>query len=651
MGNKSNSRKLTMRYAGGVVKHLGLHMYKGAVPAIAELIANAWDADAQTVSVRIPLGRAWSAGSVIEVRDDGIGMSFDDCNEKFLLVGRDRRQHEGQHTLANRRVMGRKGLGKLGCFGIARLIEVRSVRDGRLTHFALDYDEIEQGGEGFAGTYHPRVLADEQSSEPTGTTVTLKRILLQRAMNEEDFLDSMARRFAILSAQFRVLVNEKLLAAREWQFEFRFPEGEERGSAEVPGVGYVEWWVGFTQKPVEYEDARGIAVMVRGRLAQTPFDFNLKGGVYGQHGLQYMVGEVHADGLDAEVDLVATGRSAVLWEDPRALGLQEWGQTKVKELLNTWADLRRDKKIERLDRRIPFAERIQRFPSRERAEVHKAIRKLASITTITDERLEELVDLFLRAYENEHFMSLIRAIVAVDESTQEEVLRLFSEWDVLEAVHTAQIVYGRVEVIRKFRRLIASKATEVPAMHDFLKEHPWLVEPGWTMLEHERSLDKVLAEHFHLDEVEGPEGSRRLDFFCLGDSMRKVVVEVKRPGANAGKKEIRQIQDYVLYLSEWASRTPEIGRQATIEGRLIVHGIKPEARLLKDSVEHDRIFVRTWENLLYTAETLHKEFLEVVKSRAPEDDPRIRLLEAAQEESCAGVVQPGALETTRDSDV
>lgn len=33
-------RKLEMKYAGGLIRHLGLQMYSGAVPAIAELISN-----------------------------------------------------------------------------------------------------------------------------------------------------------------------------------------------------------------------------------------------------------------------------------------------------------------------------------------------------------------------------------------------------------------------------------------------------------------------------------------------------------------------------------------------------------------------------------------------------------------------------------
>ncbi len=42
---------LTMKYAGGLIKHLGLQMYSGAVPSIAELIKNAYDANATEVNI------------------------------------------------------------------------------------------------------------------------------------------------------------------------------------------------------------------------------------------------------------------------------------------------------------------------------------------------------------------------------------------------------------------------------------------------------------------------------------------------------------------------------------------------------------------------------------------------------------------------
>ena len=52
--NAGPKRELRMNFAGSLVRHLGLQMYSGAVPAIAELIANAYDADASSVKVTIP---------------------------------------------------------------------------------------------------------------------------------------------------------------------------------------------------------------------------------------------------------------------------------------------------------------------------------------------------------------------------------------------------------------------------------------------------------------------------------------------------------------------------------------------------------------------------------------------------------------------
>src|SRR5687768_2149268 len=54
------AEELVLTFAGNIVKHLGVQMYAGRpVPAIAELISNAWDADATVVDVQLPLGEPW----------------------------------------------------------------------------------------------------------------------------------------------------------------------------------------------------------------------------------------------------------------------------------------------------------------------------------------------------------------------------------------------------------------------------------------------------------------------------------------------------------------------------------------------------------------------------------------------------------------
>ncbi len=47
-------RVLKIKFAGRLIDLLGQQMYGGAVPSVAELVANAWDADAPKVEIFIP---------------------------------------------------------------------------------------------------------------------------------------------------------------------------------------------------------------------------------------------------------------------------------------------------------------------------------------------------------------------------------------------------------------------------------------------------------------------------------------------------------------------------------------------------------------------------------------------------------------------
>jgi Histidine kinase-, DNA gyrase B-, and HSP90-like ATPase len=643
-------RKLIMRYAGGLVRHLGLQMYAGAVPAIAELVANAWDADAENVWIEIPLDQPFDGTSQIRVRDDGMGMTFDEANRLYLVVGRDRRVTGSTYTPGGRPIMGRKGLGKLAGFGAAHVVEVWTVKEGWLTAFRMDYEQIVKGSDTplVAEPYEPELIHDRPVQVDDllqkGTIVVLKRIQLRKAVNSSQFRISMSRRFAILSDTFRVHLNGEPLTKQEMDFQFRFPEGG-LGADDVKGAGTIRWWIGFTKDPIPDDDARGVSVMARGKLVQQPFFFDLSGGAYGQHGMQYMTGEVQADFLDDQVDLVATDRASVLWEDPRARPLLEWGEQKVRELLRKWAALRQRESERHLRDATPYLTRLERFPEREQRELRATIGKLVSIPTIEDERLDEIVDLLLKAYENKTFMDLIRAISAADEHAQAELLRLFEEWDVLEAISVAQTVRGRIEVIRKFRAMIKARVPEKPDMQDFVRDRPWLMNPQWDVLQHERSLDKVLAEHFDVEgdpDYDGHDGSKRLDYFCVADTSLAVIAELKRPGDLVGLDELRQLTGYVDYLRtrERESTDPDHTHR-DIKGCLVYGRLRPDAEEEKRRLRTDQIFVVTWDKLLEDAERLHREYLEIVKARAPEGDPRIQGLAVPDEDASDEAAVPG----------
>ena len=248
-------------HGGGIVRHLGLQNYTGPVPALAELISNAWDADAKEVYVKIPFDKSIEPEDVITIIDTGCGMDWNDCEEKYLVIGRNRRVAENRDkSKEGRPLMAHKGLGKLAGFGIASVVEVKTVKDNKLTHFKMYFSAIDALNQGEA--YEPEMIADEKVvNMKDGTEVYLRDLYLQRAIPEEQFFRSMARRFAILSDKFKVHINGRLLKKEEVALQFRFPEKvqdditeivDDWGTTILPPK--INWWIGFTEKPIKMED-------------------------------------------------------------------------------------------------------------------------------------------------------------------------------------------------------------------------------------------------------------------------------------------------------------------------------------------------------------------------------------------------------------
>src|SRR5204862_202467 len=84
---------------------------------------------------------------------------------------------------------------------------------------------------------------------------------------------------------------------------------------------------------------------------------------------------------------------------------------------------------------------------------------------------------------------------------------------------------ARVGVIRKFQEMIEKDIPEKPDMQDFLFEHPWLIDPEWLVVEHEKGLETLLVEHFKLDRTANSDSDKRVDFFCISSRGRYLVVE------------------------------------------------------------------------------------------------------------------------------
>src|SRR5262249_55232225 len=116
----------------------------------------------------------------ITVIDKGYGMSRDDLQNKFLVAGRRKREEERTVRSPNGRIlMGRKGLGKLAGFGVARNVVVvtRKENERHAIKITLDYDEIVKKNRTIEVVIPEETLLDGGGLEPHGTMIVLSKLV------------------------------------------------------------------------------------------------------------------------------------------------------------------------------------------------------------------------------------------------------------------------------------------------------------------------------------------------------------------------------------------------------------------------------------------------------------------------------------------
>lgn len=101
-------KKIPFNFTYFAMKLLGKNLYSNPWTAISEIVANGIDANADNVYVLVDMRNKEHA--IVEIFDDGKGMSFSDLNEKYTLIGRNKRLSEEN---ISGKTLGRKGIGKL----------------------------------------------------------------------------------------------------------------------------------------------------------------------------------------------------------------------------------------------------------------------------------------------------------------------------------------------------------------------------------------------------------------------------------------------------------------------------------------------------------------------------------------------------------
>ena len=636
---------LTLKFVGALVEQLGAQMYPSATSTVAELISNAWDADARNVWVSIPFGQSWTEAGEIVVIDDGHGMTRDQTQQRYLVVGRKRRLEDNGSTEGGRLVHGRKGIGKLAAFGTAKILDCCTVRDKQTTSFRLDYDAIRRYGAGADCPVSEHIDQEPlQSSDGTlleqGTRVRLSDLRLKRAIPENQFMQSMSRRFSVDQTEMKVFINGHQLQRFDMDVQFKYPrDGVPNDSVTVDTDGWgveeltngeeVRWWIGFTEKPLDADYLKGISILARDKMVQRPFMFERARGAEGQLGQEYLVGEVEANwldtGTDIEDDLVQTNRDQLQLEDDRVQDLLAWGRRRLDWALSQRLSGRREK-AEKVVEAPDIMDLVKDFTPTEQHVLGEIAKKAAQIGDPDPGEVHDFMVEVVNGYKDRAVRELIERVQVEDEGFQSNFWGLVREFSLIDARKNLSIIQARLETIERLDAAIKAGATEVPEIHEVVKQFPWLLDPRWSLLGDE--VDPNTLSETYTPTIDDETGDR-IDFLFIlqpkapAAADELLVVEIKRGYKSnrrlhrASDTEVQKFHSYVLGVREhYASANTAV---PTVHGLMIANAYSDRADRLRRSLQQlqdVRLEFRTWETVINNTRALHTSWLEVTRNAA-----------------------------------
>ena len=645
----SNS-KYRLSISLNVLHHLGLNLYSNRPAVLAEVIANAWDADAHEVRISVDSDR-----SSITISDDGCGMNRDDINAKYLVVGYQKRNNETK-TLGGRSPMGRKGIGKLSPFSIANRVQIYSRKNGDIGE-ALELDSgkiecaIKNEDPSQVTSYEPEPLEFDKTDLKHGTIIkisNLRNFPITKA-TIDGLRKRIARRFGVIGPKnkFQVYINDKevTLSDRDYFHKARFlfqygdrdyaqycknldtdeNDGKKllfprtyrfdsNGTPDLSGKFRIEGWIAISRRSNDLdgkeddENLNRITIMIRGKVAKEDVlqEFRLGGMI-----TKFMFGEIRADFLDDdnEEDIATSGRQSISEDDPRYVAFKGFLARELRYIWNKTNKLKDRRGLQIAQQSNPHIRRwyqgLQPVAARALAEkFFGAIEK----SGIDESYKNDLYANTVLAVQN---LSLRKALDQLKEVTISDVthfLKHLADLSSIEAARYHEIVEGRLEIVRNLRDNTDQNVLE-QVLQKYIFENLWLLDPAW-----ERATQFAEMEERVKSVVDKVKSSGRIDIRYRRVMVGHVIVELKRPKVQLSKTRIEeQVKKYMSAIRKYLGEINE--PQEPLHGVCIVGKLPSgwqdpyERKRDEESLRPHSIRIITYEELINNAYSAYSKFI------------------------------------------
>jgi hypothetical protein len=609
------------------LNHLGLNLYSNIPSVLAEIIANAWDADADKVEIT-------TSNEEIRITDDGCGMTANELNKKFLTVGHQRRKNIGGDLTPKykRQVMGRKGIGKLSIFSIANDIEIHTKKDGELVGIKMDVKNIIQKIED-KKRYFPEEVDSTSVQSETGTVIILRDIKKRvQSSIDNNLKKRIARRFDIFSDKFKVEINGKTVKIQDRDYfhklEFATRYGDEykdnlknideqklHNRTDKAQSLKISGWIGLVKESGALQEGEDnlnkISILSRGKVAlEDVLDLYRDGGLY----TKYLIGEIRADFLDetSKEDIATSSRQNFIQDDKRFIGLKNFIEAELKYIQKERAKYKEEDGAKKAQEIPEIKEWFNNLQGDTENAAKKLFGKINSISTDENHR-KTLYKHGVLAFESLRHRERLRELDELEVESLEVAVRLFSELDDIEASWYYQITEGRLETISKLEKYIGKDDLE-KVIQQHIYEHLWLLDPAWDRATEMPSMENSIKDKLGELNLTEEEKRSRFDIKYKKISGKNIIIELKR---NSITPKIGALTDQVeKYRSAVIKELRAHDEAGSVEvvclvGSGLAGWNNLEKRQRDEQVlEIQNIKVVTYQQLIKDAENSYKAYLD-----------------------------------------
>jgi Histidine kinase-, DNA gyrase B-, and HSP90-like ATPase len=619
------------------------HTKSRPVPALAELVWNALDADATIVTVELVHGDLGGGLSRIVIADNGAAFSREQAKEYFGSLGGSWKRLKHETDEGRRSIHGQEGKGRYKAFALGGSV-VWQVVHGDISEKRVSFSVTMNADDLTGVSISPSMPA---SGSPRGVTVVIENVQRDfRAFENEDGLQEMAEIFAHYLINYNNVVIE--VAGRKVDPEAAILSKEIVSLASVADHDGLEHkfdlflieWRGDTKKMMYLCSKQGFPLhQVETRFHTLGFSFSA------------YLRSSYVSALEKE------GRLGLAELDPQLSSAIAEARDSIKTIFRTRAAQASRSVVEQWK-----ADDIYPFKGEPQSSVEIAERQIFDIVASEIQQLTpdlqsaptKAQELHLRMLRNaigrgpEELQTIFREVLDLPIKKQKELAALLQETSLSAIITAAKTVADRLKFIDALESIVFSPETkgrlkERTQLHRILAENTWVFGEEYNLWVSDKGLKMVLEKHrAHLAQdiaIEDPivvygQKSAIVDMMFSrtsrrhrADDIEHLIVELKAPKVKIGADEIVQIKKYHLAVTSderflsvsgvrWhfmvVSNDYDNYAKGEIEG-----GPDRERRLISRN-KHATVAIKTWGEIIEENRARLQFFQEHLQSSADE---------------------------------